>query len=127
MPEDGWEQIEVEDILIVPVVEMTKRAGRAAFQVCTKFRYGVMDEYWIYPSQQPEQVGHCWHWKRPGPYRSGWETFGFSSYHGLPYSGPWRASWCRVHRAVLMDVYVPNGTKFVRIDGYGLGFLAREW
>lgn len=64
-----------------------------------------MRELLIFPKQQRVKVG-CYRLPLP----SGITTFLFRSEH--PHDDPWawRMSWCKEHKTVSYEVYVPDGT-----------------
>ena len=89
--------------------------GRAEFQICMKFKRGIVSEFWVYPKQQRD-VSEYWH------FIGGNICFTFTAYEGLESKGPWRVMWCKEHKAVSMSIYAPPESKYIEISQYGVSF-----
>lgn len=90
--------------------------GRAEFAFCPKFFRGRLKEYWVYPMQQRDQESF-WHWKG----YTDWAPT-FSCYQQLDDVRIWRVYWCREHKTVTSEMYVPNGARWLQLNGYGMSF-----
>ena len=114
-----WKEIEVKDRVIVPFDWKDRtlggsNLGRAEFSICTKFRRGMLSEFWIYPAQL--RMDTYWHWV--GEY----DDFTINSYEDLPMAGAWYFGYCKDHKTTVFHVYAPTGAKYFEISYRGLSF-----
>jgi hypothetical protein len=116
--------IEVKGSMFIPFDYMDKtpgggNLGRAEFAVCVKFKGGKVAEFWVYPVQQRRQ--EYWH------FAGGDCDFTIGSYEGLADAKVWRTFWCKEHKTTSLEMYAPDGAKFLRIDYHGISFTKTDW
>jgi len=97
-----------------------KNLGRAEFKICQIYKRGKLIEYFVYPFQQQMQE-YFWHWVGES------EDFTINSFEGLGNSWMWLSHWCKTHKTVAMNLYVPNNAVYLNLNYHGLGFTLNPW
>jgi len=115
-------EVEVSERIVIPFVWRDStpggsNLGRAEFVICTKYKYGKAHEFWVTPLQQRD-AKYYWH------YTGYIDELGitFSAYEGLDNPYVWMSGWCKEHKAVFNEVYVPNDSAYLEICSHGLHF-----
>lgn len=96
-------QIEIKDGDTIPFIEYTQRLGRAEFIICPVYKYGCLNEVFIYRKQQ-EEIKDFYHWKSLGRVK---RELNFSSFDGLSDAKIWRTFFCKEHKTNSIELYVP--------------------
>lgn len=114
------ENIEVKEITTedkIPYEWMTTIYGHAEFVICPVFKYGRLTDIYLYRRQQVEYNGYHIDLLKEKP------TLRMDEFllEGRPTNTPviWRNWWCKEHKAVAFDTYVPKNTNTIRFDAYG--------
>lgn len=120
------ETIEVTDHIEIPFIWKdptpdSSNLGHAEFVVCITYKRGKIDSFVVSPAQQ-RNMKQCW--KVSNVYN---QVISISSYQGLEQANAWMFFWCKPHKASAFRLYVPSGSKYLRIDGNGLSFLKDSW
>jgi len=96
----------------------TERYGRAEFQICPKFVRGKMTDVFIYRRQQPHEKNKEYHldllkllpkWRITEFQIDAWS-------HKTDNPRIWRNWWCKEHKTIAFDIYVPNDTDTIEFD-----------
>jgi hypothetical protein len=115
-----WKLIELAEPTWIPFEVATKEWGRIEFIICTLYRRGKLNGFWVYPKQS--NIIEAWHF--PYTYHN---DFGNSSYDNLDAGRAWLFWWCKEHKCPSMSIYAPNNAKYLKIDGYGIEFHIRYY
>ena len=102
-------RISVDSIIPYKVLDDTPgggNLGRAEFLFCPLWTRGRMRELLIYPLQQRSKMYYRLDLTDCGKVT----TFGFDSYGDKERPRAWRMGWCKEHKTVSYEVYVPTGT-----------------
>lgn len=88
----------------VPFEYSHPELGRAEFTVCVRWSRGRIREMWLYPRQQ-KRYEQGWHFPRLSS-----DSLGIGSWNhkGLDDPKVWRMWWCKEHRCMATEFYVPN-------------------
>jgi hypothetical protein len=113
-------QVEVSDSIEIPFDWKDNtpgggNLGRAEFNVCIRYLRGKVREVFIYPRQQRRFN----YWHRAGYFD---QDFTIGSYGELGKPEVWRVGWCKEHKCQTLEIYVPTGSAFLRIDHNGISF-----
>ena len=83
--------------------------GRAEFVFCPVWKRGVMRELLIYRAQQRDKQRA---YRLPLADAGRVTVFSFRAWghRGIEEPRPWRMGWCKEHKGVSYEVYVPSGT-----------------
>lgn len=88
----------------------TERYGRLMFDLCLKYKYSKLSEAWLY-SHGPDGSA----FRVPVP--KDVNGFYLSSYgEGLKDSRVWIGGWCKEHKAHSMSFYVPDNSRYVKMQ-----------
>ena len=94
----------------------TPHLGRAEFEICPVFKRGYIEKVYIYRAQQyEEQSAYVLDLKKLGLRRT--NTFDITAWgHLTDEPRVWRNYWCKEHKAICFETYVPNGTDIIEFD-----------
>jgi len=81
----------------------TRMYGRAEFEFCPVFKYGLLREVYISPAQQPD-LTHGFVVKTEGKVRN----FYIADYSPSGSALCWHGGWCKEHKTYCMRWYVPR-------------------
>jgi hypothetical protein len=115
-------QIEYKEITFedkISYTQMTHDYGRAEFEICPVFKYGRITDLFIVRAQQPAEKEQGYHMnllKELPSYRI--NELMIEAQFGLDKPDVWRNWWCKIHRAVCFETYVPNGSTFIKFDAF---------
>jgi len=90
-----------DKIIFIP---STINFGRAEFAICPISKRGFIKELFIYRKQQEDKS--FYHFVPFSPMRHLW----FSSYQGLDEVYIWQMVWCKDHKCLSIQLYVPIGS-----------------
>ena len=85
--------------------------GRAEFQFCPVWKRGIMVELLIYRAQQRDKTKA---YRLPLAEAGRVTTFSFDARVEHERPRPWRMFWCKEHKNVTYEVYVPSGTDQIK-------------
>jgi len=116
-----WKLVTVDDSIAIHFVALDptpggSNLGRAEFTVCQIFKYGKPKGYFVYPRQQRD-VDTCWY----VTYVS-FQGISIGSYGNIDPPRVWNTFWCKDHKTMGLDMYVPNNSRILHLDRYGLRF-----
>ena len=96
---------------------VTKMYGRAEFVFCPVYSRGKMRKLYIYRKQQiGMNFEYCLDLKDYNV-----KSFSITSWiHRTDLPNTWRESWCKEHKTIAHEVYVPDDTNCLEFD-YSLG------
>ncbi len=115
------ENIELKEITFndkIFFIWLTKMYGRAEFQFCPVFKRGIMTDLYIYRRQQPQEPEQGYHIDlSKDPH---WKIDCFSLESEIYFDKPdtWRNFWCKEHKTISFETYVPSETKFIQFEGF---------
>ena len=92
--------------------DMHERFGHAQFQFCPIFKYGRLKKVMIYRIQQ-EEKDKVYELECQGQKEFQICTW---THKGLVHPNIWREFYCKEHKAICHDVYVPLGSNVIRFD-----------
>lgn len=105
-------EITVHDI--IKYKPLHKCFGRAMFQICPVFKNGIIRELFIYRRQQDNHEIYKIDLKKIN-YKA--NTFHIESWtHETDSPRIWRESWCKDHKTIMHEVYVPNNTNQIKFN-----------
>lgn len=93
----------------IKYVPVTENLGRAEFLFCPVFKYGKMRKLFIFRLQQKNREHYCLDLEKIGLKNT--TTFDITSWsHKKDLPVIWRNFWCKEHKTISFEVYVPNNT-----------------
>lgn len=105
------EAIPVKEINVLSIIkykEVHAEYGRAEFTFCPVFKRGYLHKLWIYRKQQGYAEGFVFNVSKEYPRIN---QFAIESWmHKTEHPKIWQNGWCKEHKCVLFDVYVPRST-----------------
>lgn len=95
---------------------ITQRLGRAEFVICPIFKYGYLREIFIYRVQQEtSEIYHLDLEKELNGSRI--NVFHITSWtHKRDEPSIWQNFWCKKHKTISFEIYVPNNTNMIEFD-----------
>lgn len=108
---------------IIQFDDMHPMYGRAEFQICPIFKYGKLKKVIIYRVQQ--ETNEIYEIKAQGQ-----KEFQICSWQHKGVDNPniWREFWCKEHKTICHEVYVPKDTntiEFESLSSFGIRFVKR--
>lgn len=103
-------EIKVNDV--IPYVWRTDNYGVAEFELCPVFKNGYMEKLFIYRKQQIERDAFVINIKKTGLKIKTFMVESWISRTEAPRI--WRNMWCKEHKCVLFEVYVPHDTNQIK-------------
>jgi len=122
----------VIEITVNDVIEykpLHKDLGRAEFQICPVFKKGIMRELFIYRKQQDTNETYKIDLRKIN-YKA--KVFQIESWtHKTDPPRIWNEAWCKDHKTIMHEVYVPDNTNQIRFslhfgDTISILFEAKE-
>ena len=104
--------------------DMHPKYGHAEFQICPIFRYGKLKKVILYRSQQETSEGY----EIPAFNQKEFQICTWTS-QGFEHPNIWREFWCKEHKCICHEVYVPKGTNTIEFDSlsvFGIRFVKKE-
>jgi len=110
-------EIKVEKPIFIPFKWLTHKYGRAEFLVCPIYKRGKLIEYFIYAKQQ-ENITNYWHFYNE---RQEKDLF-ITSYNGLKDPTVCRTFYCKEHKTICIELYVPVHAQYLKLNYDGISF-----
>lgn len=106
-----YKTITVHDIITYNALD--ENLGRAEFDICPVFKNGIIREIFLIRIQQ--NVNEGFRLKMPKGYNA--RVFSITSWtHKTEAPKIWRNYWCKDHKAICFQTYVPNNTTKIVFD-----------
>jgi len=100
----------------ITYIGITHNLGRAEFQICPKFTRGKLTDLYIYRRQQENRESYHINIK----VNCAWAkitTFLIDAWtHRTEPPRIWRNFWCKEHKTICFEVYVPPETDTIEFD-----------
>lgn len=114
-------EYKTQESISVPFIWGTKDFGRAEFQLCAEHERNKIVGFYVYHLQQ-ENIKYYWHYSNLL-----YNGLGIHSYQELTAPEVWMTQWCKEHKSLLLELYVPPKSKFINLDHNGIGFTKTPW
>ena len=96
---------EIKSTDVIGYVDRTDKWGTAEFQICTLFKRGYLKEVYFTRRQQENNENYCL--KVEGKIN----VFCITAWtHKTEHPRIWRQFWCKDHKSICHETYVPRGT-----------------
>jgi hypothetical protein len=103
----------------IKFVPITERWGRAEFEICPVFKYGYLREIWIVPRQQ-EIHDTRYLLEIPKEFKTREFSITAWTHKNIDLPDIWRNFWCKEHKTICFETYVPNNTNVLTFEIYHL-------
>jgi hypothetical protein len=116
MSEQQEKRITVDDK--IPYVDCTKRYDMAEFGICTRFFRGRLTDIYFTRMQQPSEKQRQYHLnvKEDFPHLRV-TCFCIDAWsHKTDHPRIWRQFWCKEHKAICHETYVPRHTNSIEFN-----------
>ena len=96
----------------IPFTALSKKYGRAEFQICPVYKRGKLKELYLYPRQQGDATHYFVYIFKNAP-----RTWSVTSWTHMGVSEPyvWLNFWCEEHKAPSSNLYVPREAEWFQV------------
>ena len=108
----------------IPFKDMHEKWGHAEFHICPIFKYGKLKKVMVYRAQQ--ETNECY--EIPAFGQKEFQIYTWKS-EGFEHPNIWKEFYCKEHKTICHEVYVPRGTNVIEFDSlsvFGIRFVKKE-